>query len=197
MNDMFLNQVIGKGETITVKLSHPEEIVWPFNNTFVTTGTTVTKQTIYPEKVEEKETAMSLEQNQIEYLSRRIDDVYYKLWNSLPEKFNLHRDNTPKNYKELIDAIKNDKFKLDGKRIKHFINEEEDEDEFDGIYPCGPFDGIIWDGPQPDQKGYDAAVESLQKARTRALDIIKTSPAADGLKALQEFQKWTPEGAAN
>lgn len=197
MNDMFLNQVIGKGETITVKLSHPEEIVWPFNNTFVTTGTTVTKQTIYPEKVEEKETAMSLEQNQIDYLSRRVDEVYRDLRSPLSEKFNLYKDNAPRTYKDLIDAIKNDKFKLNEKRIKHFINEEEDEDEFDSWYPNSPFDGIIWDGPQPDQKGYDAAVESLQKARTRALDIIKTAPAADGLKALQELEKWTPEGAAN
>lgn len=162
---------------------------------YVTTITN-TKNHSCPEKAAEKETAMSLEQNQIDYLLRRIDNVYYELWKSLPEKFNLHRDNTPKNYKELIDAIKNDKFKLDGKRIKHFINEEEDEDEFDGISPCGPFDGIIWDGPQPDHKGYDAARKSLGDAKTRALDIVKTSPAADGLKALQEFQKWTPEGTS-
>lgn len=194
MNDMFLNQVIGKGETITVTLSHPEEIVWPFNNTFVTTGTTVTKQTIYPEKVEEKETAMSLEQNQIDYLSRRVDEVYRDLRSPLTEKFNLYKDNAPRTYKELIDAIKNDKFKLNEKRIKLFDTEDDDGGLF---FPFGPFDGIIWDGPQPDKKGFAAALDSLHKARIRALDIIKTSPAADGLKALQEFDKWTPEGAAN
>lgn len=198
MNDMFLNQVIGKGETITVTLSHPEEIVWPFNNTFVTSGTTVTKQTIYPEKVEEKETAMSLEQNQIDYLSCRVDDVYRELRSPLTEKFNLYKDNAPRTYKELIDAIKNDKFKLNEKRIKALEAraEDDEDDDWDCTYRS-PFDGIIWDGPQPDHKGYETAIESLRKARTRALDIIKTSPAADGLKALQEFEKWTPEGTAN
>lgn len=154
--------------------------------------TTVTEQIIYPEKVEEKETAMSLEQNQIDYLSRRVDDVYRELRSPLAEKFNLYKDNAPRTYKELIDAIKNDKFKLNEKRIKLFDQDDDD----DGCYPYGPFDGIIWDGPQPDQKGYEAACESLVKARIRALDIIRTSPAADGLKALQELEKWTPEGLA-
>lgn len=165
---------------------------------FVTTGTTVTKQTIYPEKVEEKETAMSLEQNQIDYLSCRVDDVYRELRSPLAEKFNLYKDNAPRTYKELIDAIKNDKFKLNEKRIKAMEARAEDDEDAGWDCPyCGPFDGIIWDGPQPDEKGYEAALDSLQKARIRALDIIKTSPAADGLKALQEFEKWTPEGAAN
>lgn len=165
---------------------------------FVTTGTTVTKQTIYPEKVEEKETAMSLEQNQIDYLSCRVDDVYRELRSPLAEKFNLYKDNAPRTYKELIDAIKNDKFKLNEKHIKTMeARAEHDEDDGWDCPYCSPFDGIIWDGPQPDVEGYEAALDSLQKARIRALDIIKTSPAADGLKALQEFEKWTPEGAAN
>lgn len=167
-----------------------------YTYTLVTSNST---QSVTPKQEEEKETAMSLEQNQIDYLSRRVDDVYRELKSPLAEKFNIYKDNAPRTYKELIDAIKNDKFKLNEKRIKAMeARAEDDEDDcWDCPYYCGPFDGIIWDGPQPDQKGYEVALDSLQKARIRALDIIKTSPPADGLKALQEFQKWTPEGAAN
>lgn len=131
---------------------------------------------------------MSLEQNQIEYLSHRVAEVYHELRNPLSNKFNLYKDNTPKTYKELIDAIKNDKFKLDEKRVKVLESSDEDDD----IFHYGPFEGIIWDGPQPDWLGYHATCEKLEMARKAALDIINTSPSSEGLKALREFQKWTP-----
>ena len=75
-----------------------------------------------PEKTVEKETAMTYEQNTRDYLVRRLEVVGYELERKLPDQFNLYVNNTPKTYKELIDAIKNDKFKLN----KHIAERLED-----------------------------------------------------------------------
>lgn len=156
-----------------------------------TTGTTPAMCGVKQEETE-KGTAMSIEQNAIDYLTRRVENVYANHYRYLPGKFNLYVDNTPKTYKELIEAIKNDKFKLDKKRVAII------DDDDDNSYIYGPFDGIIWDGPQSDNDGYDKACDALQKARIDATDIIKTSTDADKrLQALKDFEKWTPESAAN
>lgn len=148
-----------------------------------------------PEKTIEKETAMTYEQNTRDYLLRRLEAVGYALERKLPDQFNLYVNNTPKTYKELIDAIKNDKFKLNkhiAERLEDIDDGEDDED-----YLCGPFDGIIWDGPQPDRKGRDAAYKSLCAAKTAAKDIIMTSDPKDAVEALKALEAWVPAGAAN
>ena len=147
------------------------------------------------EKTVEKETAMTYEQNTRDYLLRRLEAVGYELERKLPDQFNLYVNNTPKTYKELIDAIKNDKFKLNkhiAERLEDIDDGEDDED-----YLCGPFDGIIWDGPQPDRKGRDAAYKSLCAAKTAAKDIIMTSDPKDAVEALKALEAWVPAGAAN
>jgi hypothetical protein len=149
-----------------------------------------------PKQEPVKETAMSIEQSQIDYLIVRARNVKsnldYKLW----DQFNMYADNTPKTYKELIDAIKGGKYKLNEKRTKQIdariaadADEEFDDDRF---YFNGPFDGIIFDGPRPDRKGRDAASDELGKAFTKTMDAIKVLPATEGLKALQEFENWVP-----
>lgn len=143
------------------------------------------------EKQEQKETAMSYETETRNYLLHRVEDIYYGLNNKLPAQFNLYVSNQPKTYKELIDAIKNDKFKLDEKRI---ARAEYDEDYFDF---CGPFDGIIWDGPQPDVKGHGKAKKALKDAYNAAKDAVMIGTAAEGGEALKALQEWKPEGLAN
>lgn len=148
-----------------------------------------------PEKTVEKETAMTYEQNTRDYLLRRLEGVGYELERKLPDQFNLYNNNIPKTYKELIDAIKNDKFKLNKRRMEQL--EDLYDDEAVEAYVCGPFDGIIWDGPQPDSKGYDAACKALSAAKTATKDIIMTSDPKDAVEALKALEAWVPAGAAN
>ena len=143
-----------------------------------------------PKQEPVKETAMSIEQNQIDYLCVRARNVKSNLNSKLWDQFNMYANNKPKTYKELIDAIKGGKYKLDEKRIKKIEALQDDDDGDCFIY--GPFDGIIFDGPQPDAKGRDAAADELDKAYTKTMDAIKVLPAAEGLKALQEFENWVP-----
>ena len=140
---------------------------------------------VKPKEEEAKETAMSLEQNQIEYLNNRVYDVYRSF--DLSGMFNIYVNNSPKTYKELIDAIKNDKFKLDEKRTKRVDELVENCDFWDSA-----FDGIIWDGPQPDYDGYEQARKELKAAFIATKDAINVLPPAEGLKALQEFEKFEP-----
>ncbi len=87
-----------------------------------------------------------------DYLSNRLAKADYPKGRELRELFNLYVDNSPKTYKDLIDAIKNDKFSLDDEVIKNVADTEEE-------VGYGPFYGIIWNGPQPDKKGYYAALK--------------------------------------
>lgn len=157
-----------------------------FEHYFVSNyGTTSAEAKGVKPKEEEKETAMSLEQDQIVYLNNRVYDVYRSF--NFTEMFNIYVNNSPKTYKELIDAIKNDKFKLDEKRTKRIDECVEDED-----FWGSSFDGIIWDGPQPDQDGYYQAQKELKAAFIATKDAINVLPPAEGLKALQEFEKFEP-----
>ena len=172
-------------------------IAWPFTNTFVTTnGANVSL--LCDVKQEKEETAMSIEQNTLDYLSRRVESTFYGLHSELADTFNLYKDNKPKTYKELIAAIKGDKFKLDAKRTKrideYFSDGDEDEDCFYSFR--GSLDGIIWDGPQPDRKGYDKAIEDLSKAKTDTMDTIRViTDEEKRLAALKAFEAWVPSNA--
>jgi len=137
----------------------------------------------------------SEESIQREYLLDRLMSAYYPKTREMVKVFNLHVDNTPKTYKELIEAIKKGKYTLDEKITKRIDDKIEDMDD-DECY-CGdhgsPFYGIIWDGPQPDQKGYEAAIKDIDKMYRAVKDTIMVSDAAEGLKALQKFEAWMPK----
>ena len=126
-----------------------------------------------------------------DYFMRRLKEVSSTL-GDLAEKFNLHVDNTPKNFKDLIDAIKNDKFTLDPKVVKKF-EALDDNDEDGKKYWFNMTYGIIWDGPKADQKGYEEAMEELSKAEDSARDAIMAAANAGDMKAAVEaFAAWTP-----
>ena len=130
---------------------------------------------------------------QREYLLERLDSAYYPKVSSFETLFNLYVDNSPKTYKQLIDAIKNGKYTIDPKVEKRLAAAEE---ENGARYWHSMIQGIIWDGPQPDQKGYEKALEDLRLESTKARDIIMTGDAAAGLAALQAFEAWTPVTAS-
>jgi hypothetical protein len=121
------------------------------------------------------------------YLNDRVQSIFYDKRDAFAKQFNINGRLIPSTYKELIDAIKNDKYTLDTKRTSQIDSWAED-DEFYG----SPIDGITFKlDNAPDCDGYDAAVKAAEKAKIAAKDVINTGSAADGLKALQDFEAWT------
>jgi hypothetical protein len=158
------------------------------------TYTLVNSQTC-PKKAEDtKDTAMTDSFDNTRYLTTRLEGIYCSM--PLRAMFNLNLNNSPKTYKELIAAIKNDKFSLDEKRTKIIDAQVEDSDEDMDYFYGSAFDGIIWDGPKPDKKGYEIARAELKVAYQDALDVIKGSADAEKrLAALEAFKNWKPSNA--
>lgn len=131
---------------------------------------------------------------QRDYLLGRLNGANYPKREELTKIFNLYVNNAPKTYKELIDAIKNDKFKLDTKRTARIDQRIEDMDDEECFYGgIDAYDGILWDGPQSDPKGYHTAIGEMATQDKAARDAIMTGDAAAGLTALQAFEAWLPE----
>ena len=66
-------------------------------------------------------------------------------------------------------------------------------DNQDGDWYGSAFDGIKFTAnPQPDFNGFVQAKTDQKEAHQNARDIIMTADAAAGLKALQDFEAWTP-----
>lgn len=141
------------------------------------------------------ETAQSDFDTTREYFISRLESLKYPKDRKLRDLFNLYVDNTPKTYKDLIDAIKGDKYTLDAKATDKVDAAVEENDE--GYSPYVVFYGITWNGPQPDRKGYDTATKDTQSAYLLAMDTIMASPDAAGmLGAVTSFDTWLPATTA-
>lgn len=130
-----------------------------------------------------------------EYLLNRLEAASYPKRSSFEKMFNLYVSNEPKNFQEVIDRIKNDKFKINKKVQKKLDALKADADETgadDFPWYHGWSYGIEWDGPKADFAGYEQALSDCDAEQTKARDIIMTSDNAAGLKALQDFEAWTP-----
>jgi len=131
------------------------------------------------------------------YLIRRARDINYNKSDAIAVLFDIHRQTSPKNYKELIEWVKKGHYKLDAKRVKQLEAQVEGDDEMD-FYSCGCFDGIIWTGRgEVDHKAHDAAQVERIKKHNDLLDTINVLPSEDGLKALKAFEEWMPKGPKN
>lgn len=144
------------------------------------------KQT--PQK-QEVENTMITANTERSYLDRRLNEVFYTHERELQKQFHLGENTAPKTYKDVIDWIKNDKFTLNAKetkRIDLYVDEE-------GTYYGSFLDGIVWNGAgfTVDHDGFVAGAKVLKKALQDARDVVNTSDATAGLKALQDFQSWT------
>jgi hypothetical protein len=130
---------------------------------------------------------------QRDFLLSQLADAWYPKERELEKFFNLYVDNTPKTYKEMIEAIKNGKYTIDPKAAKQIEADEDDEDDF----RCwGPLFGIVWDGPQPDREGYTKARAEACKQKIAAERTIMTADGTAGLAALQAFEAWLPTSEA-
>lgn len=133
---------------------------------------------------------------QRKYLSDRAYDIKRGHLEALRQEFNYYNSNDkPTTYKELIDAIKNDKFTLDEKltkRVDRAAAEDEDDEYFDDYFGYTVWTGIKFtDFPGYDYKGFDAASKALRDEFTKIEDTIAIMDPKDALAALQEFEKWT------
>lgn len=130
--------------------------------------------------------------NERRYLRDRVYTVSSQKVNDAAETFHIHDDGMPRTYAELIDFIKNDKFTLDAKKTARV-----DENLVDGSSMYGVYYGIDWTGRLvKDQAGYDAVYKENAKRFTAAHDIIMTQDNVAGLKALQDYEAWTPTAVA-
>lgn len=143
--------------------------------------------------IKQEEAEMSYETNTRDYLVGRVQTVKRDLRSTLTDTFNIYKNGLPKNYKELIEAFTNNQYKLDEKRTAVIDAQIADEDSSTCEYYNGPFDGIIFTAfPQPDRKGYETALTSLDAAVKTATDLIMVGEPKDGLAALQALAVWTP-----
>jgi len=142
-----------------------------------------------PPVKQEVENTMSENTNtERSYLTRRMDAALYEKNRKLATQFHIGERTGPKTYRELIDWIKKGNYELDEKRTKK-IDAYVDNNEWYGDF----LDGIIWTGRGfiEDYENYSLASQDAKKMYQDALDIIMTSDATEGLKALKEFQNWT------
>jgi len=140
-------------------------------------------------KEQEGTTPMNNTYPERDYLNRRLSDVRTNHRIALQKQFHIHDHTGPHTYKELIDWVKNGKYTLDEKLTKIVDTNDEWRHE--------PFYGIVWTGRgfTNDFAGFEVAEEALQKAYTKAKDIINTQYPEHGLEALREFEAWTYEAA--
>lgn len=132
------------------------------------------------------------------------DEVYSKL----KKMFNIGAPIVPKTSQELIDAFKNGKVTIDQKKVdrnaKYWASRTKDEyfDDDDSDFCEGDvyerFFGVTFnDLPVEDRKGYDAAVEAYDKAKTATKRKIMIGTPAEGLDALIALENWQPTGLAS
>lgn len=142
-------------------------------------------------------TIPSDEQKKIDYLNNRAQSVYYTIEGKLQGMFHLRGPSSPRYYKELIDAIKNDEYEIDEKEAQiadenweHHLDNEDDYFDYSAFY------GINFTKfPKADYKGRDKAYIELRAELQAVKDVIAIMPAEEALARIQAFEKWVPSNA--
>jgi hypothetical protein len=115
-------------------------------------------------------------------LKTRLRQEFNTKCDELREKFNLNGIEQPSTFKQLKEMLANGNIVVD----------TPSEDDNGRLYDGWRYSLKLVDPKRmPDQKGFDAAYASMQKAYDAALDIIVVKGGDDGLKALNEFQAAT------
>lgn len=176
----------------------------PMYNKTATSSIDLTVQTSGPTKSD----AMI----QREYLLQQLAEMTRNSWDSdgwysvtlskLRKQFNIGASTVPSTSQEIIDAFKNGKIVINQKKVDaqtaFFAASEAEQDD---LWVSGIRDkyyGITFtDIPVENRKGYDAAVEQLNKLiESTKRKIMILDPLA-GLDALTTLEAWTPTTAAS
>lgn len=143
------------------------------------------------------------------YLLDRLQGMIYSKRRDLENQFNLYGRAGPKTLTELLELLKGGKFEVSkyGKKLlnleKNAAEDEDDDDDFFSENPSfyiGSFlDYVDFIGlkDQPDRDGYLKASDTLDKLYQSTRDQIMVFSAAEGLKALNEFEAWTFQATKN
>ena len=124
------------------------------------------------------------DENKRQHLLEQLRQTKWTKRDQAEKFFNLYVYNSPKNFRELLAAIKDGKFTIDEKRAAKIdamiLNGEP-------TYTAA-LDGIIWDGPQKDLNGYDKFWAYLEDEYQKARDEIIVLSLEKGLETLRRFQ---------
>jgi hypothetical protein len=125
---------------------------------------------MYVEEVTESE-------KQRAYLFNRLEVIRYGKVYELEQKFGLRDEDYPKNFNEWVERINAGRYV--------FNKPGDKEGEYWRNY-------IRWRDPdlKEDVKGYNAALELLNKEHLKTKDIIAIKSVDDGLDALQSLESW-------
>ena len=123
------------------------------------------------------------------HLIYRLHQIANKKDEELQKHFHLADDDAPKTPKQLIDRIKEGKFKV--RKPDHSFDNEEDYMDSEHYSQYSLLSYFNWRDPdhKKDHKGYDTAVKKLEKAVEHLNDTLLVSDAKDGLIALREFEE--------
>lgn len=136
---------------------------------------------------------MACDNNERRYLRDRVFSTSSQKLCDAIATFHISDDGEPRTYAELIDFIKNDKFTLDAKKTALVDVSVLDH----GYSRYGLCCGINWTGRVvKDQAGYDAFNTANSKKIQDTLDVVMTQDNVAGLKALQDYEAWTPTTVA-
>lgn len=130
---------------------------------------------------------------QREYFLARLSGEYVSKRDELTKLYNLYIDNSPKSPKELIEMIEKKKFKLEDKYIKRVEEAAEERGDVEAFKFHSLLSFFKWDGPEPDQKGYDTACVEMRSVYEDVRDAIMAGDAAEMQKAVQTMKTWLPK----
>lgn len=125
---------------------------------------------------------INIEATQRNHLLDRVHTASWKKRQEGKEQFHIRDDDPPETPTEMIDRIKEGKFRIKKGRV------DEDGQEY---FPYGPLNYIVWRSEDKDQAGYDAFIEKMMKDQTDAEDIIVLKSLDEGLEALKRFENTT------
>jgi hypothetical protein len=122
-----------------------------------------------------------IESSKINYLSGRVENIYFKKDAELRKQFGLVNDESPETAVEMVKRIQDGKFII--------------KDEYKDKRTYGDAARYItWRDPavKEDQAGYKAALKAFDVAHQDARDTIAIGTPAEGLAAIKALDAWTP-----
>lgn len=141
---------------------------------------------------QEEENSMAYN-NEKNYLNNLLNEKWHDKRNELAKQFNINGRTEPRNFREMLDWVKTDKFTIDAK-IAKIIDHRIDEDEC-VHYPVTY--GITWNAlPARDIDGFSKASNELDKQRERIAARIQVWEPKDALTEVESLDTWAYSATA-
>ncbi len=121
-----------------------------------------------------------IESSKINYLSDRLDGIYYTIDGRLKKQFGMVNDPAPETAEDFIKRVQDGKFVLN------------DETKKKNVYDPSRY--IVWRDPsvKEDTEGFKAAKKQYDEAARKVRDTIAIGTPAEALEAIYKLEAWTP-----